>query len=105
MSLGDFKDQIHVEKIRERLWSGREVGQAAVMVGAGFSLNARPVSPAATRFLLWTEIGHRLYDELYQSTETAGEAAVNSRIQRTTGLEILRLAEEYKAAFGRERLD
>ncbi len=41
-----FPDQIHIEKIREALWKHPKPkqGTAAIMVGAGFSKNAVPVS-------------------------------------------------------------
>lgn len=47
----DFTDQIHIEQIKKRLWCGREFGQAAVMIGAGFSRNADTASYNAPSFL------------------------------------------------------
>ena len=38
-----FPDHAHVEQIRKRLWCGRGFGQAAVVVGAGFSRNAERI--------------------------------------------------------------
>jgi len=95
-----------VDKIRQRLWTGREIGHAAVMVGAGFSLNARKIDPNAPRFALWRELAETMYDELYPApagplTPESSEA----RVRATSGLSVLRLAEQYKSAFGRERLD
>ncbi|EDZ49207.1 hypothetical protein BCAH1134_C0157 (plasmid) [Bacillus cereus AH1134] len=34
-------DQHHIEKIRESLWCGRQYGNVSIMIGAGFSLNAK----------------------------------------------------------------
>ncbi len=105
MSVADFKDQNHVEKIRQRLWSGREHGQAAVMVGAGFSLNARKISALAPRFTLWRELAEKMYDELYPPPVPTSPESLERRLRATSGLGVLRVAEEYKVAFGRERLD
>ena len=106
MAVADFTDQIHVEKIRQRLWTGREIGHAAVMVGAGFSLNARKIDPSAPRFALWRELAESMYDELYPTSATPPTSALSEgRLRATSGLSVLRLAEQYKAAFGRERLD
>lgn len=38
-------DQVHINSLRNALWSGPTYGRAAVMVGAGFSLNAAPIEP------------------------------------------------------------
>lgn len=105
MSVADFQDQNHVEKIRERLWCGREYGQAAVMVGAGFSLNARLITAGAPRFRLWRQVAEAMFDELYPSTDPPSATRADRRVRATSGLSVLRLAEEYKVAFGRGRLD
>jgi hypothetical protein len=106
MAVADFKDQIHIDKIRERLWTGREIGHAAVMVGAGFSLNAEKIDPAAPRFALWREIAEKMHDELYPAPSVPAPAEfIENRLRVTSGLGALRLAEQYKAAYGRERLD
>jgi hypothetical protein len=40
-----FPDQPHIDRIREALWFRRPHGNAAVLVGAGLSLNAKPLTP------------------------------------------------------------
>src|ERR1017187_4447103 len=96
---------MHVEKIRAALWRRKPYGQAAVLVGAGFSRNADPARLAAPRFPLWADIGQILVDKLYPppaSDPGDREHALN-QVKSTSGA--LRLAEEFQAAFGRDALD
>lgn len=81
---------VHLKRIRSALSSGH----AAVMVGAGFSLNAVH--------------GHRLHTWGQLIQELAGDLASNPgdaarRYAGTSGM--LRLAEEYAASLGRTQLD
>ena len=54
-----FPDQHHIEQIRQRLWCGREFGQAAVMVDSGFSRNADKTSATSPDFPLWWDLEER----------------------------------------------
>jgi hypothetical protein len=63
---GVIPDQIHIDKIREKLWCDREFGRAAVMVGAGFSRNAEKVSPNVPDFPLWMDLAGAMFDDLYR---------------------------------------
>ena len=58
----DFPDLHHFEQIRQRLWCGREFGQAAVMVGAGFSRNAEKIASSTPDFPLWGDLASDIYD-------------------------------------------
>jgi hypothetical protein len=69
MSVSSFPDLHHFEQIRQRLWCGREFGQAAVMVGAGFSRNAEKIAPSTPDFPLWPDLASDIYDELYPQTQ------------------------------------
>jgi hypothetical protein len=104
MSDGGFLDQPQVERVRERLWSGREFGRAAVMVGAGFSRNARRSSPSVPLFPLWGGIADAMYDALYPQGGSSGEAAREDDKKRRTA-NATRLASEFETAFGRSALD
>jgi hypothetical protein len=90
-------DQPHIEQLRKRLWSGREYGQAAVMVGSGFSRNAERLSSSTPPFPLWSDLAKAINESLYPPTD--GSAA------RVNPNEALRLASEYEIAFGRSALD
>ena len=65
LDMAPFPDHMHVEKIRDALWRRPEFGQAAVLVGAGFSRNAEPASIGAPPFPLWADLGKCLVDRLY----------------------------------------
>lgn len=75
-----------LNEISDRLWSGH----AAVMIGAGFSKNATPLTVQSRNFPDWNELGRRFYEK--------------SRGQNTDGanfLNPLKLADEVQASFGR----
>lgn len=91
-------DQPHIEQLTKRLWTNREVGQAAVMVGAGFSRNAERRAERTPPFPLWAELAREMYEALY--LPGGGRAQV-----RLGASETLRLASEYETAFGRSALD
>jgi len=75
--------------IADRLWEGR----ASLLVGAGMSRNADPLTPDAPPFANWRGLGKAMKDELYSGAEDLGATK-----------DTLRLAEEYEAAFGRSKL-
>jgi SIR2-like domain len=81
-------DQIHINRIRERLWCGRDIGQASVMIGSGFSRNAVKVFPTAPPFPLWNDLVGELQTRL---------GSKNS--------DVIRLGSEYEVVFGRQSLD
>ncbi len=100
-TMSGFPDQLHIDRIRTALWSRTHYGRATVMVGAGFSLNAQPISPSVPRFPTWADTTERLVAELYPTPEDRTRPLATS--SSTSGA--LRLAEEYEAAFGREALE
>lgn len=102
-----FADQYHLEHVRQRLWSNREYGRAAVLVGAGFSRNAESLTPGAT-FPDWRQLADGLYDGLYPPhglTPEGRERHERDRREATAGGGVLRIASEYETAFGRADLD
>lgn len=104
----------HILKIREDLFKNREwpYGRAAVMVGAGFSRNGDKKSQAGKPFPLWLDLGKALFDELYPECLTSIEDSKKSdpdrerwRLQKTSGMGSVELAQEYAASQGRMRLE
>ena len=85
----DFKipDSIHplINEVAERIWSEK----AAVMVGAGFSKNA------SFDFPNWNELGDVFYEKIHG--KKPGD--------ENTYLNVLKLADEIQAAFGRPALN
>ncbi len=91
--IGRIPNGGHLYRIREALGSGH----AAVMIGAGFSLNAQN----GNRLPLWDGLIESLLCDLYASE--ADKAAARKRLGGTSGM--LRLAEEYEAVLTRAQLD
>lgn len=81
----------YLDEIADRLWSKN----AAVMVGAGFSRNAKPVGSASVSFPDWSELGDSFFKKLHG----------RSPGKQARYLNLLKLAEQVEAAFGRPALD
>lgn len=83
--------QPYLIEIASRLWSGH----ATVMVGAGFSKNAINNDPTKAGFPSWFELGNILYEKIHGHMPESDQHYLN----------LLKLAEEVQAAFGRAVLD
>lgn len=94
-------DQSHINRIREALWQMPE-SSASVMVGAGFSFNARATGPHSHDFLLWQDVTKSLCTKLYPMGDNDRLKQAIAEASGTSGF--LRLAQEYEAAFGRGAL-
>ena len=100
-----FPDQKHFEKLRSDLWVGREFGQAAVMVGAGFSRNADKTLSTAPDFPVWATLAEKFYEDLYPIGASSAEEYNIAKLRASSGSGALRLANEYEAEFGLSRLE
>lgn len=98
-----FPDRFAVDVIREALWRGPPNTRACVMIGAGFSRNADPVSSSARRFPAWSDMAAALSDSLYPLEEPRWRDQARKDASATSGF--LRLAQEYETAFGRLALN
>ncbi len=81
----------YLNEIAERLWSGR----AAVMVGAGFSRNAKPNSTSYPDFPDWPQLGDLFYEKIHGRKPGTQNKYLN----------LLKLADEVQAALGRPAPD
>ncbi len=81
----------YLDEITDRLWSNN----AAVMVGAGFSRNAKSVGSTSAPFPSWQELGDIFYKKLHR----------RSPDKKARYLSLLKLAEQVQATFGRPTLD
>ena len=81
----------YLNEIADQLWSNN----AAVMVGAGFSRNAKPVGATSASFPSWQELGDRFFEKL--------NGRCPSKEDRY--LSVLKLAEKVEATFGRPTLN
>lgn len=75
------------------------------MVGAGLSLNAEPLPGVHTHFPTWRELACAMFSELHPSERGEAPAQVQAREERFNRANPLRIASEYEAAFGRQKLD
>ena len=96
----NFPDRNHLLQLRRELWQ-RPHSRATVMVGAGFSQNARPSPGIDTRFPTWRELTRAMFDEIYPPAESA----TTDRQEQFSRSNPLRVATEYEAAFKRQKLE
>ena len=89
-------DQVHINQVRNALWRW-PTGRASVMVGAGFSQNAKSKVVSAPPLPSWEQITRKIQEELYQT-----DAEPSVAPSATDGF--LQLAQEYDATFGRTAL-
>ncbi|AFA47247.1 SIR2 family NAD-dependent protein deacylase [Acetobacterium woodii] len=96
----------YIEDIAKRLHDPRQFGTASIMVGAGFSKNANNLGEGAYA-PNWEELAIKMYEVLYLEPSTIEEKIVweKRRVKKTSGKNVLKLAEEYKVIFGRNKLD
>lgn len=92
----NFPDIAQFEKLSESLWDKLPVGRAAVMVGAGFSMNSDPIPGNTKKFPSWAGLAKSMARQLGSEEEANSGAFPKS---------FLRLASEYEAAFGRNDLN
>ena len=96
-------DLNHLIHLRNRLWARKPIGRAAVMIGAGFSLNAESKMAGGASFPLWREITGFMLDRL-QPVLTPDERT-KALDRAVSGSGSLTLALEFEATFGRSALD
>lgn len=81
----------YLKEISDKLFSKH----AAIMIGAGFSKNAIPNSPYTNTFSDWNELGDIFFEKLNGKRPDKNDRYLN----------VLRLANEIEAVFGRPVLD
>ena len=98
----NFPDLNHLLQLRKDL-SHWPSSRAALMVGAGLSLNARPAPGTDTQFPTWRQLARAMFDELYPHSNDPTEQ--KDREERFNRNSPLRIAGEYEAAFSRGKLE
>ena len=96
----EFPDQLFLNHVRDALW--RRPSQASVMIGSGFSRNARKVRPDVADMPLWSDIADALSRSLPASCD-GRKREVGEQHQPSAG-SVLELAQRYLDSFGRTRL-
>lgn len=99
----------YIKEVAMRLKDSRRFGAASVMIGAGFSKNAKSKGMANVQPPNWSELADRMYCELYPQSEEWDEKRKNEwerqRIIKTSGKNVTKLAEEYIANFDRNKIN
>ena len=101
--MADLPDRNHFLQLSKQLWQ-RPISRAAVMVGAGVSLNATPSPSAHIRFPTWKQLSWAMFDEIYPVIPGERETQDSKRLDLFNSKGPLRLASEYEAAFGPQSL-
>lgn len=96
----DFQDLPHLKQLASDLWKWPRP-RSALMVGAGFSMNADPIPGSDSRFPTWRQLVREMFDQLNPRED--GEDESRREIEFSSS-NTLRLASEYEAAFGALRL-
>lgn len=96
----------YIEDIAKRLHDPALHGAASVMVGAGFSKNADVVDDE-TSAPSWEELAVSMFEVLYKKPRNIADIKnwEIQKIKKTSGKNVLKLAEEYKSVFGRDKLN
>ena len=81
----------YLKEISNKLWNNK----ASIMVGSGLSLNATNIVNKKSSIPTWTQLGDIIHQKLYGNLPTSNARYLN----------ILKLAEEYQAVYGRNALD
>ncbi|WP_257823230.1 SIR2 family NAD-dependent protein deacylase [Salipaludibacillus agaradhaerens] len=96
----------YIEDIAKRIHDPALHGAASIMVGAGFSKNADVVDDE-TSAPNWEELAVSMFEVLYK--KPSNDADIKNweiqKIKKTSGKNVLKLAEEYKSVFGRNKLN
>lgn len=82
----------YLKEIADRLWTKH----ASIMVGAGFSMNARKVNENCKRFPSWNQLGDCFFEKLYGKHPSDKDKSY---------LNVLKLADEVESTHGRSVLE
>ena len=99
----DFPDHKHFFQLQNYLWQWPSA-RAAVMVGAGLSLNSRSSPGVRSRFPTWEQLSRAMFDEIHPEIPSATKEQRTEREKQFNRKSAPRIASEYKAAFGPQQL-
>src|SRR4051794_19579045 len=99
-----FPDLHHLRQVQKDLWQWPK-SRAAVMAGAGLSLNADPIPGVKTRLPDWRRLVRAMFDELHPPVPGERVGETKRREDRFNRTDPLRIASEYEATFNRRQLE
>lgn len=95
-----------INDIGNRLCEPNIYGSASVMIGAGFSKNAKSLGDKATTPPNWSQLAGEMFDELYPAGISGNDMDRNNqRLVECSGKNVLTLAQKYEVAFDRQKLN
>lgn len=100
----NFPDLNQFRQLQKDLWQWPS-SRAALMVGAGFSLNAVSAPGVSTRFPVWRDLSRAMFNEIYPAHPNETKEQRTQRKEQFDRSNALRLASEYEAAFDRQKLN
>lgn len=100
----EFPDLNQFRQLQKALWQWPS-SRAALMVGAGFSLNAVSAPGVSTRFPVWRDLSRAMFDEIYPAPPNETDEQRTQRKEQFDRSNALRLASEYEAAFDHQKLN
>ncbi|EET58961.1 hypothetical protein BRYFOR_09067 [Marvinbryantia formatexigens DSM 14469] len=105
--MNDMTVYSYINDIAQRLKNPRKYGDVSLMIGAGFSKNARSKGMASIQPPNWSELAEKMYEELYpEPLEVQEKEEWNKqRIIKTSGKNVTKLADEYIANFDRNKIN
>ena len=90
----------YINEIGNHLSEKNIYGAASLMIGAGFSKNAKSLREDNLLPPNWQELAYDMYDELYPLKKDD-----KNKIEECSGKNILSLAQKYQVIFGRKKLN
>lgn len=99
----DFPDFKHFLQLQKYLWQWPS-SRASVMIGAGLSLNSRPVPGANASFPTWEAMARSMFNEIYPLHPGATPEQKKEREGKSKSANVVRIASKYEAAFQRPKL-
>ena len=100
----DFPDRNNFLQLQKH-FSHRPSLQPAVMVGAGMSLNANPLSNASSPLPNWAELSRAMFEEIYPEINSGSDKQKRELEIKFNRSNALRIASEYEAQFKRGKLN
>lgn len=91
----EFPDAHHLERLRQRLWSGQAFGRAAILVGAGLSRNAERLTPGSVSMPDFRDLSTGMWAQL--NNDLASNAPA--------GMDPVETASEFEGVFSRSALN
>ncbi|AKP78634.1 hypothetical protein AS52_03673 [Priestia megaterium Q3] len=82
----------HLKNIRDKLWANDSKSQVSVMIGAGFSLNAKKIEDSFEGMAVWNDLKNRLIQDLTHHLDIEYK-------------DVLEIGQIYTKEYGRASLD